>query len=367
MANGKIPFSEKNTPFRAILDLATGCYPAFVFGGKWNDTLLPVFHFHEVTPNGFKPFLHHLREHGYQTLSVEDFLAFVCHGKDKPPRSVLLCFDDAWTSLWTVAAPLLRQYGMQAVTFAIPGRVERDAPIRPTLAEKADLQTFGDDSEIPFANWAELRELDREGVVQVESHTYSHHMVPISTQPLGVWSREVLDQTPLLSRPVVVEDGQVRALEARDAPQPRFLMRSGMSDARSIQLEPEWLATFQKRAAEQQDTLGDGPPVSGSSFLGSLPKVSYTEESIYERDKRIRREIIQGKELLEEQLGRPQRVFCFPWAVAGKTALQQVEQAGYAASFGDRLFGKRYVRRQSDRFSLMRLKHQWILKLPPKK
>ena len=43
-----IPFGERGGTARGLLDLATGCYPAFLFGGGLGD-LLPVFHFHDVT------------------------------------------------------------------------------------------------------------------------------------------------------------------------------------------------------------------------------------------------------------------------------------------------------------------------------
>ncbi len=42
-----IPFQERKTPWRAVLDVASGCYPGFVWGGPPGE-VLPVFHFHDV-------------------------------------------------------------------------------------------------------------------------------------------------------------------------------------------------------------------------------------------------------------------------------------------------------------------------------
>ena len=43
-----VPFSERGGKARGCLDLVSGRYPAFVFGGGLG-AFLPVFHFHEVT------------------------------------------------------------------------------------------------------------------------------------------------------------------------------------------------------------------------------------------------------------------------------------------------------------------------------
>lgn len=358
-----IPFPERNTRLRVILDLATGCYPAFVFGGKWNDSILPVFHFHEVTPESLEPYLQYLSENDYRTLAVDEFLDIVTSGQPKPPRSVLLCFDDAWTSIWTVAAPLLRRYQMRAVTFAIPGRVRSLPEKRDTIEDQKNLATYGDDSEMPFATWEELRHLDSEGVVAVESHTFSHEMIPVGGDLIGAWIPKEIQATPPLSRPVVREEGLVRALSSGDPLQPKFQMRSGMSDGKSIQPDSSWLALFR----EQGRAVLNESPTFMEKWIQSLPSPSYTEETEEERDERIEREIVLGKETLEEKLGRSQRLLCFPWAVAGTRALHHVSATGYAASFADRLWGKRYVWKKSGRFQLMRLKHKWILKLPRKK
>ena len=50
----RVPFAERGGAARGILDLVTGCYPAFLFGGSIGDQL-PVFHFHNVTREWLEP------------------------------------------------------------------------------------------------------------------------------------------------------------------------------------------------------------------------------------------------------------------------------------------------------------------------
>src|SRR5207253_223234 len=87
--------------------LVSGRYPAFVFGGGLG-ALLPVFHFHEVTREELEPKLRHLADNGYRSVTSGEIAAYVRGALRLPPRSVGLCFDDAWKSLATVAAPRAR-------------------------------------------------------------------------------------------------------------------------------------------------------------------------------------------------------------------------------------------------------------------
>src|SRR6185369_11327649 len=112
------------------------------------------------------------------------------------PR-VALCFDDAWASLWTVAAPLLERYGLTAITYAIPARIE-DAPACRPLVANAGVP--GTDS--PFVTWPELRALHASGVVDVQCHTETHSMVFCSTRLTGFVTPEY-SRVPLLNRPQI--------------------------------------------------------------------------------------------------------------------------------------------------------------------
>ncbi len=156
----RAPFAERGGPVRGALDLATGRYPAFLFGSGVGRAL-PVFHLHEATPAVLESRLAYLAENGYRTVTADAIARLVRDGVRPGPRTVALCFDDAWASLWTTAAPLLRRYGFQAITFAIPARM-RDAPtLRPTLDDGAVTEDE-DRGAKPFVSWQELRALHDE-------------------------------------------------------------------------------------------------------------------------------------------------------------------------------------------------------------
>src|SRR5467141_3075364 len=180
----RIPFKERGGALRGLLDLATGCYPAFLFGGSCK-AALPVFHFHEVTEAWLEPRLQYLAENRYRSVTCDEIARFVIDGVSPGPRTVGLTFDDAWTSVWTVAMPLLRRFGLRAIVFAIPDRLSEAASVRPTiddvrrtkLLRHEDIEGLRhEDTEVlrhegseilrhdenrtdgpPFATWPELR------------------------------------------------------------------------------------------------------------------------------------------------------------------------------------------------------------------
>src|SRR5580700_7744004 len=110
--NPRVPFAERGGAVRGMLDLVTGCYPAFLFGGPLKT--VPVFHFHDVTRDWLEPRLRHVADNGYRTVTADEIARLVIDGVSPGPRAVGLSFDDAWASVWTVAAPLLRRFGLRA-------------------------------------------------------------------------------------------------------------------------------------------------------------------------------------------------------------------------------------------------------------
>jgi len=162
-----VPFEERKTPLRGVLDLAAFRYPAFCFGGSIAPGILPVFHFHDVSTQYLEPYLKYLADNGYKTVTSAEMDGFIRKGMKLDHGSVVLCFDDAWRSLWTNVYPLLSNYRMKAVAYAIPSKIE-DAP---------STRPFGDANGSMFATWPELIEMKRSGIIDVQAHTFSHALI----------------------------------------------------------------------------------------------------------------------------------------------------------------------------------------------
>lgn len=342
-----IPFGERGGAARGLLDLATGCYPAFLFGAPLSG-LLPVFHFHDVTAAWLEPRLRYLAENAYSTVTCDEIEQFVVHGRSLGPRAVALTFDDAWASLWTVAMPLLRQYGLRAIAFAIPARI-RDAPGA-------------------FVSWEQLGAMHASGIVDVQSHTRSHAMI-FSGETVADFVTPGYARAPLLERPLVDEHGvngaAVRFLEPDALGTPLHERRSRMSDARRFLPDPA--------VAERcrQHVAANGGPVffDRQNWRAELEALAGAGRGAFEDPDRgaaaIREELADGRAALNGRLrSSTVRHVALPWGIAGSITRRALADTGHATAFAERPFRRRAIRTGDDRYGLMRLNSKFLLCLP---
>ena len=358
-----IPFTERSGKVRNLVDAFTTIYPRFTFGGALGN-ILPVFHFHEVSAASLEARLLYLAENGYRTVTSEAISCFVHRAVHPGRRAVALCFDDAWASLWTVAAPLLRKYGFSAITFAIPGRITGENILRPTIEDGMVQPEMPDRSEQPFVTWLELRALHASGVIDVQCHTLSHSQVFCSSQTIGFVTPEY-EKSSLLSRPLVSQGEDLSFLKPSDLGAPLYPQRSRMSDGLRFFEDVDVRNRCQAYVAA----------AGGKDFfirpawrkeLGSLLKISAgVYESSARRDEAILEELVLGRRLLNERLNTDSvRHICFPWMTAGEAARQALKRAGFETAFSNRVFGLRAVKAGDHPYQLMRLSNDFIFCLP---
>ena len=179
----------------------------------------------------------------YQPVTLHQVREHVLHGKPLPPRPVALTFDDGYENNLTVAAPLLKKYGVPATVFCTTGFIDgsispwwyrvrglilnavgREVPLpngassvlqspgdkakaaraweahlkNQTHEEResailqlaATLKTPFSESPYPLMNWDQVRELSGYGV-DVAPHTVRH--VSLGAESESVVRREIAD------------------------------------------------------------------------------------------------------------------------------------------------------------------------------
>ncbi len=116
-----------------------------------------------ISPETFEADLKWIRNHGYETVTAEDLIAYVYEGVPLPEKPIVLTFDDGYTNNYTYAYPLLARYEMRAV-LSVVGSV-------------ADRYTTSGDENPNYANltWSRVRELSESGVFEIQNHTYDLH------------------------------------------------------------------------------------------------------------------------------------------------------------------------------------------------
>jgi peptidoglycan/xylan/chitin deacetylase (PgdA/CDA1 family) len=361
-----VPFAERGGALRGLLDVATGCYPAFLFGGSIG-AQVPVFHFHDEPRPWLERRLQYLADNGYRTITSDEIARFVIDGVAPGPRAIALTFDDAWASVWTVAFPLLKQYGLRATVFAIPGRIE-DAPEAPRspIGDGGPATPKPRSGEGGFVTWSQLREMHTSGVVDVQSHTQWHVMM-FSSATLAGFVRPSFAAEPLLNRPLMSAtiDGSPRFLEADALGAPLFVRRSRMSDARRFlpdgRAEDRCRDIVAKNGAEAFFARPDWRAV----LEGAAADSGGHYESDADRSVAIREELSRGREELNARLGIGSvKHIALPWGIAGELTSSLLAETGHTTAFAERPLQRRAVRAGDDRFRLMRLNGKFVTCLP---
>ena len=121
------------------------CYHQFTAGE-------PPAHKLELRAEDFEAQLRFLQDRNFQTLSFSEMRDIMQLKRPMPPKAVVLTIDDGYASVYDVAWPLLKKYGMQATLFIYTDFIGAGAAL----------------------SWDQLREMRDSGLIAVESHGKSH-------------------------------------------------------------------------------------------------------------------------------------------------------------------------------------------------
>lgn len=176
-------FRSKTTPFQFVKILGA----LFL-----NLPLLDDMDVWTQTSTSFENQLSYLKSEGYESIDLDDLVAWQRGAKELPLKPVVITIDDADKSVLEHAYPLLERYGFKATLFVVTSRVGR-------RWEGVDCLT-----------WDELKRLRDTGLFSIESHSHDLHRkvktamgrLPVSVaaslgvhDPLGYesWARFVVE------------------------------------------------------------------------------------------------------------------------------------------------------------------------------
>lgn len=136
---------------------------------------LPVVMYHQITKNISRagPYcitlnqlesdLKYIREKGYETVDVEQLLAYVKSGAALPEKPIMLTFDDGYETVYSFLLPLLEKYDMCAVASVV--------------GAYADMYTEINDHTLSYSymTWDEIAELAAGDRIEIQNHSYDLH------------------------------------------------------------------------------------------------------------------------------------------------------------------------------------------------
>ena len=155
---------------------------------------IPIFMYHHVSRHAgdrltvsverFEEQVRHIRRRG-ESLFLDDAVAYVRdEGSARRLRDawtgwpVVLTFDDGYADFWKYAFPILHRHGVKATVFVNTSRLaEHSAPRKPdddAFAVRRHAEIEAAPRSEDFLSWAEMREMERSGLVHIESHLHRH-------------------------------------------------------------------------------------------------------------------------------------------------------------------------------------------------
>ena len=129
-------------------------FPAVLMYHELKTTPLNEF---DTTPEAFASQLDWLKDNGYATLSLEEFISYTKKGEGFPEKSVMITFDDGYSGIYYYAFPELKKRGMKATFFITASTI---GGVKGT--------------SYPHITYEQLAEIAANENISIGSHTVSH-------------------------------------------------------------------------------------------------------------------------------------------------------------------------------------------------
>ncbi|WP_272061252.1 polysaccharide deacetylase family protein [Oscillatoria sp. CS-180] len=316
---------------------------------------VPVFMFHTIHYESFKEQLDYLKRNNYSTLSLREFLDFLKGKYQLTQPSVLLTFDDGEKSWYTTAFPLLKAYGFRAVGFVVPHYIQA-SPVEQTNTKN-------------WLSWPELIEMDESGVFEIESHSYYHSRIFVSSKLVDFYHPGFPDALTL-DVPWLEDQGRYTNTLSWGTPiyecAPRLKGQAQYRDSVKVrQACTDWVASqggerFFENANWRKELL--------QQF--HLAQENYASEKLehYELDEQRKfhmlKDLTVSREILSEKLNRPVNHLCYPWGVGSEEAVSLSKIAGYSSNFWVSLDQRNSNLPDDSPYYIPRLKDDYLFRLP---
>lgn len=129
-----------------------------------NSANIPILCYHNLnpvkpgsmnmTPAKFESQIKWILDNGYTIIPLKDALAYLDGKRDQlPNKAVVVTADDGWESVYTYMYPIVKKYNIPVTLFIYPQ----------TISSGKNAMT-----------WAQLEELQKTGLFDIQSHTYWH-------------------------------------------------------------------------------------------------------------------------------------------------------------------------------------------------
>jgi peptidoglycan/xylan/chitin deacetylase (PgdA/CDA1 family) len=130
----------------------------------YHDVRVQISNDFDVSTEDFKKQLDWLADHGYKTLSLDEYIDCALNKKAFPEKSVLITFDDGYSGIYKYAAPELHKRNMHAVFFVIRDLLGTELP------------PDQHNAKYDYVTREQVKALSQDPLFSIGSHTNTHSM-----------------------------------------------------------------------------------------------------------------------------------------------------------------------------------------------
>jgi len=144
-----------------------------------------------VTPAEFRQQMQHLKDLGYQVVSLDLIIDGLVQHKPLPDNAVAITFDDGFANVFTNARPILKEFNYPYTMFLGPALIDR--------------------REGPVLSWPQIQTMQREGAIIANHSSYHHRLaVPNKGESKLQWRQRVKTDILLAQQQLEEQLGQQR-------------------------------------------------------------------------------------------------------------------------------------------------------------
>ncbi len=311
---------------------------------------IPVMFFHSVgikNPKWIKNFLtleitifedqlKYFSKH-YNVINLKKYWEITNGISDPVKNPLILTFDDGYLDNWQYAYPLLKKYGLKGTIFISPEFVDKRNIVRPNLEDllenkvnEKDLMQWG------FLSWEEMRIMEASGVIDIQSHTFTHTKYPVSDNLVdfhhpGADCLYYISNNFPERKPYYIDDVDFEKLLPYGYPV--FEMRSSVI-ARKIKINPGFIdfcvdifkdLNFYNYKFESAFKLIK----EKYNIYQKNDSLIISKESEQEYQDRVRHEIFDSKRIIEKNLNKTVDFLCWPHGDNNNILHNMAIEAGY--------------------------------------
>lgn len=299
---------------------------------------IPVFVFHEIDPNTFENQLRFLSRNNYRTLSADEFTQLNKTNKTNG-NEVVLSFDDATSTFWTYAYPLLEKYGHKAIVFAIPGLTPEDETDYPNLNHYWENKYCKDNllsrkTKQPLCTWKELEKISKSECIDVQCHSLTHSKINTSNKLIDfIHPKFDTYFYGNITIPISVHDNPNQPSRKVELASPLFQNHTRMMCKNRFYENPNLLRHMQDFVEHNGGNDFFAKKVWRKQLVNHFNKWDKNKLGNFEDNKdmlvAVTHEFRESKKILENRLNKAITHFCYPWFESSFQADQLAKQEGY--------------------------------------